>query len=283
MKKTSRLCAVTAAVALFALTACSGPGSSGGGEAGKPYISADYAQYASAEEVSTVADIAITAAVLSVQTKECDDGGDPAGSVTVDPTAADDVDTNPDPSAPAEPEPTAPPSGVAGDGPASNCMPMVFMKVRVSGMMKRGFGVTEGDEIIIGNIDTDAVNMEGTTPLVVGKQYALYLTQLVAADHPGITSVPTFWIPVGGNQGIFTVGKGGVQPASANIVALTSAEAETKLKQQGTGHAHKGTFTTTVEGLKKAAALSASAAATKPARGPGKASAKPSATASAGR
>ncbi|THA78583.1 hypothetical protein E6R60_06925 [Streptomyces sp. A0642] len=255
MNTTMRIYAGATGLALACLTACSGAGSSG--SAGKPQIEADYAQYASAEEVSVDADIAITAAVLSVQTKECDEGGDPPGEPTIDPTAADSVDPDPDPSATDQPKPTETPTGVAGDGGAdTTCMPMVFMKVRVSGMMKRGFGVTEGDEIVIGNIDTDAVSMEGTTKLSVGKQYALYLTQLVAGDHPGITSVPTFWIPVGGNQGIFTIGTGGVQPASSNIVALTAADAS-ELLGSSAQPSGKGRFTTSVAGLKKAAALAA--------------------------
>lgn len=251
MKKTMSVPAAAVGLALACLTACSGPGSSSQG-AGQDHVEADYARYASAEEVTTVSDIAITGAVLSVQTKECDEGGEP----TIDPTAADSVDTNPDPSASAVPDPTATPSGIAGDPPGdAQCMPMVFLKVRVSGMMKRGFGVSEGDEIVVGNIDTDAVSMEGTTPISVGKQYALYLTQLAAGDHPGITSVPTFWIPVGGNQGVFVLGKGTVQPASSNIVALTAAEAE-KMRESS-GGTRPGKFTTTVTGLKKAAAVAA--------------------------
>ncbi|MFI7017442.1 hypothetical protein [Streptomyces sp. NPDC050164] len=87
----------------------------------------------------------------------------------------------------------------------------------------------------------------------MGKQYALYLTQLAAGDHPGITSVPTFWIPVGGNQGVFVHSKGTVQPASSHIVALTAAEAEKVRKSS----ARPGKFTTTVTGLKKAAAVAA--------------------------
>ncbi|MET9394812.1 hypothetical protein ABZY20_31130 [Streptomyces sp. NPDC006624] len=255
MMKTMRTPAAVVGLALACLTACSGPGSSSQG-AGRDHVEADYAQYASAEEVTTVSDIAITGSVLSVQTKECDEGGETTTEPAIDPTAADSVDTNPDPSATSAPDPTATPSGIAGDPPGdTECMPMVFLKVRVSGMMKRGFGVTEGDEIVVGNIDTDAVSMEGTTPISVGKQYALYLTQLAAGDHPGITSVPTFWIPVGGSQGVFLVGKGTVQPSSANIVALTSAEAEKIRKSSGT--TRPGKLTTTVTGLKKAAAVAA--------------------------
>ncbi|MFF7312845.1 hypothetical protein [Streptomyces sp. NPDC008137] len=255
MKKTMRVPAVTVGLALACLTACSGPGSSSQ-SAGQDHVEADYAQYASAEEVTTASDIAITGAVLSVQTKECDEGGEPTTEPTIDPTAADSVDTNPDPSASSVPDPTATPSGIAGDPPGdAQCMPMVFLKVRVSGMMKRGFGVSEGDEIVVGNIDTDAVSMEGTTPISVGKQYALYLTQLAAGDHPGITSVPTFWIPVGGNQGVFVLGKGTVQPAASSIVALTATEAEKVRKNSG--GSRPGKFTTTVADLKKAAAVAA--------------------------
>ncbi|MER5468883.1 hypothetical protein ABZX90_07315 [Streptomyces sp. NPDC002935] len=256
MNKNMRVPAVVG-LALACLTACSGPVSTASGGDGRPQVEADYSTYASAEEVTTVADIAITAAVLSIETRECDDGGESASEPAVDPTESDAVDTNPDPSASSSPAPTSTPSGVAGNGPGSaQCMPMVFLRVRVSGMMKRGFGVSDGDEIIVGNIDTDAVSMEGTTPIAVGKQYALYLTQLTASDHPGITSVPTFWIPVGGNQGIFTLGKGTVQPASANIVGLTAADAETALRSPGTTTGgHK--FTTTVSGLKKAALVAA--------------------------
>ncbi|MEV5435877.1 hypothetical protein AB0K80_07550 [Streptomyces sp. NPDC052682] len=249
---------VAAGLALACLTACSGPGSSAGGGDGRPHVEADYAQYASAEEVTTAADIAITGAVLSVQTKECDEGGESTTEPPVDPTAPDSIDPSPDPSATSSPDPTSTPSGIAGDGSGdTTCMPMVFLKVRVSGMMKRGFGVSEGDEITVGNIDTDAVSMEGTTPLVVGKQYALYLTQLAAGDHPGITSVPQFWIPVGGNQGIFLVTKGSVQPASTTIVGLTAADAE-KVNGGSDAPAPKRTrFTTTVAGLQKAASVAA--------------------------
>jgi hypothetical protein len=254
VNKTMRVPAVVG-LALACLTACSGPGSTASGGDGRTQVEADYATYASAEEVTTVADIAITAAVLSIETRECDDGGESASEPAIDPTASDAVDTNPDPSASSSPAPTSTPSGVAGDGPGgAECMPMVFLKVRVSGMMKRGFGVSDGDEIVVGNIDTDAVSMEGTTPIAVGKQYALYLTQLAAGDHPGITSVPTFWIPVGGNQGIFTLGKGSVQPASANIVGLTAADAK-KVRPGTTTGGRK--FTTTVAGLKKAALVAA--------------------------
>ncbi|KAB1986814.1 hypothetical protein [Streptomyces triticiradicis] len=244
-------------LALACLTACSGTVSPVSGGDGRPQVEADYSIYASAEEVTTASDIAITAAVLSIETRECDDGGESSSGPTVDPTESDAVDTNPDPSASSSPAPTSTPSGIAGNSAGgAQCMPMVFLKVRVSGMMKRGFGVNDGDEIIVGNIDTDAVSMEGTTPIAVGKQYALYLTQLTASDHPGITSVPTFWIPVGGNQGIFTLGKGTVQPASANIVGLTAADAEKALRSPGTTTGrHK--FATTVSGLKKAAAVAA--------------------------
>ncbi|MFI1566233.1 hypothetical protein ACH4ZX_24790 [Streptomyces sp. NPDC020490] len=246
---------VAAGVALACLTACSGPGSSAEGGDGRLHADADYTQYASAEEVTTAADIAITGPILSVQTKECDEGGEPTTEPTVDPTDPDSTDPSPDPSATSSPAPTSTPSGVAGDGPGDpTCMPMVFLKVRVSTMMKRGFGVDEGDEIAVGNIDTDAVSMEGTTPLTVGKQYALYLTQLAAGDHPGITSVPEFWIPVGGNQGIFVLAKGSVQPASANIVALTAADAE-KVDANSDAPSRRPSFT--VKGLRKAAAVAA--------------------------
>lgn len=255
MKK-SLLFPVTAGVVLACLTGCSGPGSSAEGD-DRIQVEADYAQYASAEEVTTASDIAITGSILSVQTKECDEGGEPTTEPTIDPTAADSTDPSPDPSATSSPDPTSTPSGIAGDGAGdTTCMPMVFLKVRVSGMMKRGFGVSEGDEIVVGNIDTDAVSMEGTTPLTVGKQYALYLTQLAAGDHPGITSVPQFWIPVGGNQGIFLLAKGSVQPAAANIVGLTAADAEKVDERSGTPAKHPR-FKTTVTGLKKAAAVAA--------------------------
>lgn len=246
---------VTVVAALGCLTACAGPGSSAGGD--RLHVEADYAQYASAEEVTTVADIAVTGPVLSIETRECDEGGETATEPAIDPTAADSTDPSPDPSATASPDPTATPSGIAGDGPSgADCMPMVFLKIRVASMMKRGFGVSEGDEIVVGNIDTDKVSMEGTTPLTVGKQYALYLTQLAAGDHPGITSVPSFWIPVGGNQGIFVLGKGTVQPASANIVALTDAEARQRLRDSS-GGSRPPRLRTTVSGLKKAASVAA--------------------------
>ncbi|MFF8730235.1 hypothetical protein ACF073_27705 [Streptomyces sp. NPDC015171] len=253
--RTRTCAAMAAAVALACLTACSGPGSAD--TDGRMHVEADYAYYSSAEDVSGVADIAITGPVLSIQTRECDEGGDTATEPAIDPTADDSTDPNPDPSATDSPAPTATPSGIAGDGAGgAECMPMVFLKVRVAGMMKRGFGVSEGDEIVIGNIDTDKVTMEGTTPLAVGKQYALYLRQLTAPDHPGITSVPTFWIPVGGNQGIFLVGKGTVQPASANIVALTNTEAKKKLSA-ASGTSRPERLRTTVAGLKEAAKVAA--------------------------
>ncbi|MFI8235747.1 hypothetical protein ACIF83_00535 [Streptomyces sp. NPDC085866] len=247
---------VAAGVALACLTACSGPGSSTQGD-GRMHVEADYAQYASAEDVTTAADIAITGPILSVQTRECDEGGETSTEPAIDPTAPDSTDPSPDPSAVSSPDPTSTPSGIAGDGPGGeNCMPMVFLKVRVAGMMKRGFGVNDGDEIVVGNIDTDAVSMEGTSPLTVGKQYALYLTQLAAGDHPGITSVPQFWIPVGGNQGIFALAKGSVTPASANIVALTDTEAQKKLRASS-GASRPERLHTTVDGLKKAAEVAA--------------------------
>ncbi|AYN41088.1 hypothetical protein D9753_21900 [Streptomyces dangxiongensis] len=255
--KTKARFALAAGVALACLTACSGPGSSEAG--GGLHVEADYAYYSSAEDVSSVAEIAVTGPVLSIETRECDKGGDNAGEPAIDPTEPDSTDPNPDPSATSSPDPTVTPSGIAGDGPGTaDCTPMVFLKVRVAGMMKRGGGVNDGDEIIVGNIDTDKVTMEGATPLTVGKQYALYLRQLTASDHPGITSVQNFWIPVGGSQGVFVVAKGTVTPASANIVALTNTEARKKLSA-ASGKSRPERLHTTVAGLRKAAKVAAAA------------------------
>ncbi|MEU7052696.1 hypothetical protein [Streptomyces eurythermus] len=255
MMKSKARFSLAAGVVLTGLTACSGQGASEAG--GGLHIQADYAYYSSAEDVSSVAEIAITGPVLSIETRECDKGGDNAGEPAIDPTEPDSIDPNPDPSVTSSPDPTVTPSGITGDGPSSaGCTPMVFLKVQVASMMKRGGGLTEGDEIIVGNIDTDKVTMEGATPLTVGKQYALYLRQLTASDHPGITSVPNFWIPVGGNQGIFTVGKGTVTPASANIVALTNTEAQRKLSA-ASSKSRPERLRTTVAGLKEAAKVAA--------------------------
>ncbi|MEV7886534.1 hypothetical protein ACWD3I_00605 [Streptomyces sp. NPDC002817] len=259
MKTTRRIRALAAGLLVASLAACT-PGNSGEsvGADGKPYIEADYATYTSASDVSSASDVGILGAVLSLSFRECDEGGDPAGEVTVSPTAADEGDPSPDASATDEPVPSVTPTEVAGGSGTEDCLPMVFMKVRVAGIMKNtGFNINVDDQIIVGNIDLDAVTMEGATELVVGKTYVLYLDNIGEGDAPGVSGVGSFWIPVGGNQGIFLQGKGTVTPASANIVALTSAEAQ-KITAGGATPAKK--FTTTVEALRKVSKLSASKA-----------------------
>ncbi|MFE6332733.1 hypothetical protein ACFVOK_05870 [Streptomyces sp. NPDC057798] len=256
MKTTWRIRALAAGLLVASLAACT-PGNSGEsvGADGKPHIEADYATYTSASDVSSASDVGILGAVLSLSFRECDEGGDPAGEQTVNPTAADAVDPSPDPSATDKPVPSTTPTEVAGGSSTADCLPMVFMKVRVAGIMKNtGFNINVDDQIIVGNIDLDAVTMEGATELVVGKQYALYLDNIGEGDAPGVSGVGSFWVPVGGNQGIFLQGKGTVTPASANIVALTSAEAR-KIKASG---APAKKFTTTVEELRKVAKLTTS-------------------------
>ncbi|MYX98528.1 hypothetical protein GT045_27925 [Streptomyces sp. SID486] len=246
---------MAAAAALAGLTACSGPGSADTEE--RLHVETDRASYSSAEGVSGAADIAVTGPVLGVRTRECDEGGDTATEPAVDPPAEDGVDPGPDPSATGSPAPTATPSGIAGDGAGGpECVPMVFLKVRVAAVVKPGFGISGGDEIVVGDIDTDKVTAEGTTPLVVGRRYALYLRRMTAPDHPGITSVPTFWIPVGGDQGVFFLNKDTVRPASADIVALTNAEAEKKLGA-ASGTSRPERLRTTVAGLREAAKVAA--------------------------
>ncbi|WP_158939244.1 hypothetical protein [Streptomyces sp. NRRL S-87] len=217
----------------------------------------DYESYPSAEELTTASEAAITGTVLGVKTKECDKGGDPAGVPTIDPTDAWTADPNPDPSVQPTTAAETPPPGVEGDAPSgADCQPMVFLRVRVSGMIKRSAGLNEGDEIVVGNIDTSKTDMEGVTELVTGQQYALYLEQLSPGEHPGITTVPTFWIPKGGNQGIFIIRKGEVTPASSSVVALTAAEAQGQDGPQTTERAAGSDgFPTTIAELKRAADL----------------------------
>lgn len=238
------------AVAAVAVTGCAA-GSS------LEHASADYMQYPSAEELTSASDAAITGTVIGVETKECDKGGDPQGVLTTNPSDAWTPNPAPDTTAPTTSREPTPDGAEREGGSGEDCEPMVFLNVRVSGIIKREAtsGVSAGDTIVVGNIDTSKTSMDGTTELVVGQQYALYLEQLTTGEHPGITTVPTFWIPLGGNQGIFTIQKGSVTPASPAVVALTAEEAAVKTAASARP---TGGFTTTVEGLKRAAEVAAS-------------------------
>ncbi|MEV6161390.1 hypothetical protein AB0L71_05605 [Streptomyces sp. NPDC052052] len=248
MKTKLALAALTATMSLC-VAACSAGGSS---EQGKMHGEADYELYSSVEDLTAASTAAYHVKVGDVVSRECDDGGDAAGDGG-EPTPGTE-DSDPEDASPT-PSVSPPPDGIeGGESENAGCLPMVFYKADIvteiyQGASTRGADPVPLGEIIIGNVDTDKVDLEGASPLTPGSYVIIYGDSLSLDEHPGIQSVAEdIWTPVGGDQGIFdTDADGGTATArSSEVKALTDdATSQRSLSS--------GNLTTSVEELQEVA------------------------------
>ncbi|MER5971326.1 hypothetical protein ABT112_16570 [Streptomyces sp. NPDC002055] len=232
----------------FLLAACSIPGEGGTGGEAKPHIEADYPAYMSVESLTTTSDIAVRGHVVATMHKEVDEGGDI--EPTIDPPEGDESDETPAPDpSPSHTESKPAPPGVSGKGPDDDGLPMVFLRYEVDDVITEGSGpeVSVGDQLVVGNIDTSAVEMDGASELVEGKSTVLYLERITDAESPGITGVSKdFYVPLSGDNGIFDV-SGSRATARSEVVASLSGAKGFPAKKSGTH------FTADVDQLKQVA------------------------------
>lgn len=232
------------------LTACSGPGSSESESESIPQIAADYPEYTSVAGLTATSDTAVRGHVVAEIRREVDDGGDV--EPTIDPPEGDESEEPPAPEPSLSAESTSAPSGVSGDGPQNeDGLPMVFLQYYIDDVIKKGSGSTlsAGDKIIVGNIDTSAVDMEGTSKLAENQSTILYLERITDADSPGITSITQdFFVPLSGDNGIFDV-SGSQATARAKTVVSLSAETV----HHPSSALKDGNFTASIEQLEKVA------------------------------
>ncbi|MER5768540.1 hypothetical protein [Streptomyces sp. NPDC001985] len=232
----------------LSLTSCSG-GSTGE----SPHnIEADYATYDTIASLTQAAEGAFQVKVGQVVGRECDDGGDAKGHGG-EPTDSPEEGPEDDPSPTAGTgTPGTPPAGIeGGDSPYANCLPMVFHKATIESVILQPNPVARGTkpvplgELIIGNVDTEAVQMEGASPIVPGSYMVVYADKLTNTEHPGINVVSgDLWMPVGGDQGLLDVAAGGaVKARAASIKSLTDSSPAQR----------SGRFTTSIDALKKVA------------------------------
>jgi hypothetical protein len=225
MKKKLAL-TLLAAAAAFCATSCS-PGSTG--EQGKAMEGeADYEVYSTVEDLTVASEAAYHVKIGQEVSRECDDGGDAAGDggePTPGPEDSDPEDASPAPSV------SPPPSGIAG-GEAKNadCLPMVFYQADIIAEIYQGPAARGGDpvslgKIVVGNVDTSKIDLEGASPLTPGSYVVIYGDSLTPAEHPGVRTVAEdIWTPTGGEQGIFDTDASGatVTARSTSVKALTS-------------------------------------------------------------
>ncbi|MEV0490538.1 hypothetical protein [Streptomyces atratus] len=252
MKK-SLILASLLTLASLSMTACS----SGNSEE-KLNGEADYEVYSSVEDLTSASTAAYEVKVGDVVSRECDDGGDSSGhggEPTPGPEDSDPEDASPTPSA-ASPTP----SGIAGgESTYSDCLPMVFYKATIEtiiyqGPAARGIEPVPLGELIIGNVDTEKVDLEGASPLVPGSYVVVYGNELSAADHPGITTInDDIWMPVGGEQGLFDVDPvtETATARSSNVRTLLTGDARSK-------SVSSEKFKTDIRSLKQAATAATS-------------------------
>ncbi|GGZ13721.1 hypothetical protein GCM10010387_02210 [Streptomyces inusitatus] len=244
MKKTAALAALMVATSL-SLTSCSGESE----KEALHKIEADYASYDTVAGLTQAAEGAFQVKIGPVVGRECDDGGDAkghGGPPTDSPEEGpeDDPVTSPPPSPPAGME--------GGDSPHAACLPMVFHKATIETVILNPTPVTPLGtnpiplgELIIGNVDTEAVQMDGASPIVPGTHMVVYADKLNSTEHPGINVVSgDLWVPVGGDQGLLDVAPGGaVSARSSSIKSLTETSPASRSSR----------FTTDIDALKKVA------------------------------
>lgn len=242
-----------AIAATLSLSACSS--SSGSQQEGKLEGEADYQSYSSIEDLTTASEAAYKVKIGNEVGRECDDGGDATGDggePTPGPEDSGPEDASPPPSV----SPT--PSGIAG-GQAENsdCLPMVFYKATIlyqiyvaPSPVTRGIDPVDEGEIIIGNVDTSKINLEGASALTPGSYVVIYADSLTPAEHPGIKSIAEdIWTPTGGEQGILDT------EATGTTVTARSSELKT-LTNDATAQRStaSGKFTASLDALKDVAA-----------------------------
>ncbi|MER6632071.1 hypothetical protein ABT301_28300 [Streptomyces sp. NPDC000987] len=248
MKKRLALAALTVAMSL-GMVGCS---SGGGSEQGKLHGEADYEVYSSIEDLTTASTAAYKVKIGNEIGTECDDGGDAVGDggePTAGPEDSDPEDASPSPSV------SPPPAGIeGGESEYADCLPMVFYKATILyeiyvGPTTLGTDPVDETEIIIGNVDTSKVNLEGASPLIPGSYVVIYGKQLSAAEHPGIQSIAEdVWTPVGGDQGLFDT------DAESGTVTARSSEIQTLQNGASLQKAvPSGKFTTDIGSLKEVA------------------------------
>ncbi|MGW1816487.1 hypothetical protein ACWCQM_23330 [Streptomyces sp. NPDC002125] len=250
MKKKMALAALAATVALC-VTSCSAGGSS---EEGLMQGDADYEVYSSVEDLTTASQAAYHVKIGQEVGRECDDGGDSVGDGG-EPSPAPEEDSDPEDASPA-PSVSPAPSGIAGgEAEYADCLPMVFYKADIVTEIYQGGITAFGEdpvslgEIIIGNVDTSKIDLEGASPLKTGSYVVIYGDSLTPAEHPGIQSIAEdIWTPTGGDQGILDSDAGGttVTARSSQITSLTNSSAAQRA-------AKSGPLTTSVESLKDVA------------------------------
>ncbi|MEV7871408.1 hypothetical protein AB0P17_36130 [Streptomyces sp. NPDC088124] len=247
MKKIPAL--VVGAVTCFAAVACTSEQSSG-----KHQIDADYATYASVEELTEGSAGAFSVKIDKIVSRECDDGGDAEGHGG-EPTNSSEEDTETD-TEPSPNNPGTPPEGIeGGDSPYADCLPMRFYEATVEAVILQPEApVTRGPDpvplgkLIVGNVDTEAVDMEGASPLTIGSHMVVYAEKLAEADHPGIDSVKgDLWMPLGGEQGLFDVDGNTATARSSVVTSLYAGGSESDPAKRD------GKFTTDLEALKQVA------------------------------
>ncbi|MGW3658754.1 hypothetical protein ACWD6R_25085 [Streptomyces sp. NPDC005151] len=248
MKKKLALAVLAATVALC-VTSCSAGSSS---EQGKLQGEADYEVYSSVEDLTTASQAAYHVKIGQEVGRECDDGGDAVGDGG-EPTPGSE-DSDPEDASPS-PSVSPAPSGIAGgEAEYADCLPMVFYKADIVTEIYQG-AVTYGEdpvslgEIIVGNVDTSKVDLEGSSPLTPGSYVVIYGDSLTPAEHPGIQSIAEdIWTPTGGDQGIFDTDAGGttVTARSSQITTLTNVATAQRATTSGT-------FTTSLDSLKEVA------------------------------
>ncbi|MEV7681980.1 hypothetical protein AB0O64_26035 [Streptomyces sp. NPDC088341] len=238
---------VAGAMVSFAAVSCTSEQSSG-----EHQIDADYAAYASVEELTEDSTGIFSVKIGEVVSRECDDGGDSVGHGG-EPTISEEdheVDTEPSPS-----NSGPPPEGIeGGDSPYADCLPMVFHQATIKAIIlpppvTRGTTPVPLGKLIVGSVDTDAVDMEGASPLTPGSYMVVYAEKLAGADHPGIDSVNgDLWIPVGGEQGLFDVDGSTATARSSMVKSLYAGGPES-----GGPESRSGKFETDIEALKEVA------------------------------
>ncbi|WP_405455147.1 lamin tail domain-containing protein [Streptomyces sp. NBC_00101] len=239
-----------ATVLVLCATSCSSGSTGEQGEAMKG--EADYETYSTVEDLTVASEAAYQVKIGQEVSRECDDGGDAAGNggePTPGPEDSDPEDASPAPSV------SPPPSGIAG-GQAENadCLPMVFYQADILTEIYQGVAARGGDpvplgKIIVGNVDTSKIDLEGASPLKPGSYVVIYGEKLTPAEHPGIKTIAQdLWTPTGGDQGIFDTDANGttVTARSSSVKALTddaSAQRATASEK----------FTTSLSALKEVA------------------------------
>lgn len=222
MKKTVALAALATTMSLC-MTSCSM-----GSEGGKMYGEADYETHASVEDLTENSAGAFYVKVGGIVSRECDDGGDAEGHGE-EPTVGPE-DSEPEASV-SPSDPGSPPEGIeGGQAEYDDCLPMVFHEAKIhaiiyQGPAARGIDPVLEESIIIGNVDTSKIELEGASPLVPGSYVVVYGDHLSPAEHPGIKSISEdIWVPVGGDQGILDVEGETVTARSPELRSLMNGE-----------------------------------------------------------